>query len=100
MGHDAKPTKYQIQLEVAGAAIMPMSWNCRRDGRPTADNLTRYVKGWEASTLPGGVNDHLGIETVIRARVMLNDGSRTVKCSYERAPMTGVMFETITYHNV
>lgn len=101
MGHDAKPTKYQIQLDIPGCHIMPMSWNCKRDGRPNTDNLRKFVKGWEASTLPGGVNAHLGRTNIRSAKIVLNDGSLKIVTSYEAPGVhRGYMFEVITEYNV
>ena len=88
--------KYQIRLNTVGPALMPMSWNCRTTGRPTEANIRKFVKGWEDSTLPGGVNAHLGVDVVLSAKILLNDGSGTVVAEYKREPIGGAMFETVT----
>ena len=92
---DAKPTKYQIRIEVPGAHYMPMSWNCKRSGRPTEANLRKWVIGFEASTLPGGCNAHLGPEIVRKATVLLNDGSQTVVAEYSNPIKLGALSFTL-----
>lgn len=91
-------TKYQVRLKVSGYGFPPMSWNCKRDGRPTAANLQKFVESFEASTREGGVNAHLGATKVTRAAIMLNDGSRKLVAEYEapRAPL--FMFVTTDHH--
>lgn len=49
--------------------MTPCAWR-RPDGRPTAANLERHVRGFEESTLPGGVNAHCGITRVGSARLV------------------------------
>jgi hypothetical protein len=83
-------TKYQVRLKVSGYGFPPMSWNCKRDGRPTAANLKKFVESFEASTRKGGANAHLGATTVSRAAICLNDGSRKVVVSYT-APLFTVI---------
>lgn len=67
----------------------PAAWNVRRDGAANADNLRRYVQGMEASTLPGGVNEHLGVTRVLAAQ-LVRQGTDTVVATY--APP---MFEAV-----
>ena len=52
MSSQPAPTKYQVKIVVPGYVYSPMSWNCRRDGRPSADNLAKFVKSFEDSTRP------------------------------------------------
>jgi hypothetical protein len=68
MGRTITPT-YAVHLFVPGTSITPAAWDVRRNGRPTDANLTRYVRAFEQSTLPGGPNAHLGPMRVLRARV-------------------------------
>jgi hypothetical protein len=75
-----------------------MSWNCRRDGRPTAANLQKFVESFEASTRPGGVNAHLGATTVTKAMIMLNDGSRKLVAEYEAPKAPLFMLITTDHH--
>jgi hypothetical protein len=94
-------TKYQIRIEVkSGPGHMPMSWNCKRDGRPTEANLRRWVESYEASTRPGGVNAHLGPETITRARILLNDGSGKLVAEYKPEIIGGALFQTVTEYNI
>jgi hypothetical protein len=63
-------SKYVVHIVEAGLAQgLPISWNCKRDGRPTDANLAKYVEAYEASTRRGGMNEHLGATTVMNARI-------------------------------
>ena len=79
-------TKYQVRISVPGYSYPPMSWNCRRDGRPTDANLREYVLNFEASTQPDGVNAHLGVTVVRLHSLLVNDCQGTVVSRYY-APM-------------
>ena len=83
MSNQPAPTKYQVKIVVPGYFYPPASWNCRRDGRPTAANLAKFVESFEASTQPGQCNAHLGVTKVLSASVKLNDGSAKVVARYE-----------------
>lgn len=90
-------TKYQVTLTVPGRHYSPVSWNCKRDGKPTTVSLGKYVESFEASTRPGGVNAHLGVEVVSSAQIRLNDGSRKIVTEYTRETASGpAMFTLIT----
>ena len=91
-------TKYQVRIKVDRYGFPPMSWNCRRDGRPTAGNLRKFVESFEASTRPGGVNAHLGSTTVTKAMIMLNDGSRKLVAEYEAPKAPLFMLVTTDHH--
>jgi len=43
---------YQMKLQSS-------PWDCKRDGRPTADNAEKYRREMNQSFLPGGVNYHI-----------------------------------------
>jgi hypothetical protein len=106
MSNRDRTTKYQIQLDIPGCQILPMSWNCKRDGRPNTANIRKFVRSWEDSTRPGGVNSHLGRTNIRAATILLNDGSLTRVVTYEapgvhKAPGGSVyMFEVISEYNV
>jgi hypothetical protein len=59
----------------------PTAWNVRRDGAPTDANLRSYVHGLEASTLQGGVNEHLGVTRVLAAQ-LVHQGTGAVVATY------------------
>jgi hypothetical protein len=61
----------------------PQSWNSKQAGRPTLKNLEAFVKGYEASTQPGGCNEQLGVTTILSARIVRNDGSHTEIVRYD-----------------
>lgn len=60
----------------------PAAWPSKHLGRPTVANLARYVADFEASTLPGGVNAHLGPTRVVAARILTNRGERREVATY------------------
>lgn len=57
MGRTVTP-KYRVELEQDGFRVDPMCWNSRTDGRANAENLARFVEGFNAS-YRNGVNAHL-----------------------------------------
>jgi hypothetical protein len=54
----------------------PMEWRTKSAtnrpgyGKPTAENLKAFVERFEASTKPGGCNDHLGLSIVTSAKIV------------------------------
>jgi hypothetical protein len=96
MGTSRTPT-YIVEMtakdSVTGAlyAYIPApEWYARKRGARVADGqprdcaaLAAYVRRFEASTLPGAVNAHLGAQTVVSARVV-RQADREV-CSTYRA---------------
>ena len=60
MGKSITP-KYRVEIRTNSAkwGITPMAWNGAQDGRANAANLAKYVAGFNASTVAGGVNGHL-----------------------------------------
>ena len=87
---------YVVELTIPGTRNTPSAWNCKNDGRPTEANLANYVQTYERSTRPGGVNDHLGPETVTSARIRRNTCYGDVVARYvapkpEPAPMFSVI---------
>jgi hypothetical protein len=67
-------------------SLTDTGWNVRESGRPTDENLERYVREFEDSTLPGGVNEHLGVTRVGSATIYLNDGSGISEAVASYAP--------------
>ena len=86
MGRTITP-KYAVQFSSVfsnGKLVgwTPMAWNSKQAGRPTVENLAKFVKGYEDSTLPGAINAHLGVTTIGYAAVVFNDGSRVIVSEY------------------
>lgn len=75
---------YAVEFVVDRGYWTPMGWNSRQAGRPTAANLAKFVRGYEASTQTGGVNSHIGPTRILRATILRNDGSREVVASYQQ----------------
>lgn len=81
---------YRIEFRVAGAHWTPSAWNGKRDGRPTDAKLADHVAALEASTRPGGVNEHLGETVVFSARVVRQSNDEVV------ASYAGPMFVALS----
>jgi hypothetical protein len=94
MGRSTTPT-YVVRIIVPGFFYTPSPWRVRSqgqipgDGQPTDDNLSAYVRGFEASCEPGGANAHLGPQKVTKARIVRQATGETV-ATYT-APMFGVI---------
>ena len=71
MGKPITP-KYRVESTGWGS----YGWQARRRGqlagwgKPTDSNLARHVRELEASTEPGGVNEHLGVTRIARAEII------------------------------
>jgi hypothetical protein len=67
---------YTIKITTSDGAIStPSEWRlrsvrgCPADGKPTVENISRWVERYEASLRAGGTNAHLGIHSVVTAVV-------------------------------
>lgn len=74
MGRSITPT-FRIEFREVTAAGRPVhwtsaGWDTKHAGRPSAETLAAHVRGMEASTEPGGVNEHLGATTIGYARIV------------------------------
>ena len=54
-------------------AHTPMAWK-KEYGRPTTDNIDKWVTAYEDSCKPGGCNDHLGHDPVVSCEIRYNPG--------------------------
>lgn len=85
---DTTPT-YVVRIFDGRYGYTPSAWRVtsktqvRADGRPTADNLKRYVESFEASTRPGGANAHLGETKILRATITRNFPGAQPVATYE-----------------
>lgn len=88
MGRSTTPT-FRIDLTVRHAknevavAWTSQSWSVAFAGRPTAENLQRWVGRTEGSTSPGGCNEHLGV-TIIKTAVVTRQKDSVVVATFER----------------
>lgn len=57
MGRSITP-KYKIVLD-DGSALLDMCWNSKQYGKPTNENLEKWVLAYGASLNPNGVNSHV-----------------------------------------
>jgi len=81
--------KYTVQIVVPGTHNTASEWRPRSrlngnvpgHGAPTAENLAKYVRGFEESTLAGGCNAHVGATKVASARIV-NQETKQVLATY------------------
>ncbi len=75
MGRSRKVT-YGVHYVVDRAMWTPGEWratskvNAPGYGRPTDENLKKHCMFVEASSLPGGCNDHLGVTKILSAYIV------------------------------
>ena len=62
MSRRSRTPKYVVAFTLANRSrgITPLEWNCRRDGKPTRENLAKFTDGYQRSFQPGGCNEHCG----------------------------------------
>lgn len=85
MGRSVTP-KYVLKIEtylsrIGRVSSTPCAWR-KEYGRPTPENIDKYVTKFEESCKPGGCNAHLGIDPVISAEIRYNPGA--VVASWDR----------------
>jgi hypothetical protein len=97
MGRSTTP-KYALVVDCTGVHCTRMAWHVKPPvgcsvgyGKPTAENLAKYIETFRKSLHPGGANEHLmkayGSKALPNAaRIILNDGSGTVVAEW-KAPM-------------
>ena len=92
MGRSFTP-KYAVEMEGCTSATWRVGpeYQIPGNGKPTAANLAKYVEAYIGSLKTGGVNVHiskaLGYMPIPNwARIVLNDGSRTVIAEW-KAPL-------------
>ena len=93
MGRSTTPT-FRIEgtaTRISDGRRFPVhqAWLTKYAGRPTDETLAAHVKVAEASTAPGGVNEHLGAERIGFARVVRQATGEVV------ATYTAPVFEVV-----
>ena len=79
-----------VVIDQPGRAWTPSEWRTRRqgqipaDGKPTTENLQKHCLHYEASTQPGGCNQHLGPTKILSARIV-DQNDMSVVAEYRRA---------------
>jgi len=63
----------------------PCEWKVKQSGKPTQDNITKWVKDFEDSLRPNGINDHLGIFSITQAWVV-DQRNNEIVCRWKRPP--------------
>lgn len=90
MGKTYTP-KYRIEFlqTNCGGGNTPMCWDIK-NGRPTNDNLEKYLDAYSKSCEMGGVNDHIsaaiGFIPVVLKAVIINQRNEEIVASYQ-APL-------------
>jgi hypothetical protein len=70
--------KYIVKITDGRYGYSSIAWvatsrtQIRADGKPTVENLRRWVASFEAATQPGGCNAHLGATKLTSARIVNN----------------------------
>lgn len=88
----SRAIKYTVQLNLSGSGgkaytCTPSEWRSRArgktpgHGKPTAENLAKYIAAFEESTHGEGCNAHLGVQKVTTASILDQD-TRTVVATY------------------
>lgn len=96
MGRSTTPT-FRIEFAKVVAdgksvSYTSQGWNSKYSGRPTDASLAEFVDGSEKSTMPGGVNEHLGATTIGYAKVVRQSNDETV-AEYGEAPKPMSIFD-------
>ncbi len=66
---------YTVEVATDNGHWTPCEWRVRSrgripaDGQPSTANLKAWALGYEASTQPGGVNDHIGPTKILAAQI-------------------------------
>lgn len=83
MGRVVK-VQYRLEIKcISGNRYTPSAWRVRGqfgnhgDGKPTAENIDKWVTAFEQSMIDG-VNKHLGIDQVVEAKIVHQTSSETV----------------------
>jgi hypothetical protein len=88
MGRTSTPT-YRVEIcgfslnLPRGIGIGPTFWT-REMGRPTAENLEKILRHYQASTLPGGANAHLGPQPLPAHAVIVRQSDATTVAEFKR----------------
>lgn len=76
MGHTRTP-KYRLEMTTTYPGYFtPQAWEVRArygvpgNGTPTTDNIDKWVTAFEDSLRPGKPNAHLGIFSVVTAKII------------------------------
>jgi hypothetical protein len=92
MGKSITPT-FRVEMKLLGSAPVVCSWPTKHVGRPSDTTLAQYVRDFENSTMPGGVNEHLGAEFVDSAVVIRQATGEVVATYTQEWEPTGVIQE-------
>lgn len=65
------------------------AWPTKYAGRPSDENLAKFVKVHEDSTAPGGINAHLGQEQIRSAKV-IRQSNDVVVAEFDRPAFVAV----------
>lgn len=79
------PYRIEIKCSDSRYSFTPMAWRVRSnnagiraDGKPTVANLDKWVTAYEDSLRPGGCNAHLGIHSVVSAKIIRQSDNEVV----------------------
>lgn len=82
MGRTVK-SKYRVEFDTLSGHMTPSCWRTKIHGRATADNLAKYAEHLNASFLPGGVNEHVGVDGTILFAYLIRQSDGEVIARWE-----------------
>lgn len=56
----SRAIRFEVRMRVARGHVTPMEYPTKHVGRANDENLATFVKDYNVSLHPGGVNAHLG----------------------------------------
>ena len=82
MGYSIAPTfRSEMDVVILATGARETWTHGRWDGRATTSRVDQSVEAFEASTLPGGCNEHLGVILVRQMRVIRQSTGAVVATS-------------------
>lgn len=72
----------------------PFEWRVKDSGKPTESNLDEWVRVFENSCLPGGCNQHLGVDPVLSAKI-IDQRKGSLLCTWNRSSRKEPLFQVI-----
>lgn len=52
--------KYVVDVQIKMGIATPAAWEIKEYGKPTVNNLKKYIEAYNQSLMAGGANQHIG----------------------------------------
>lgn len=85
---------YIVKITWSNGLTESGEYSVKQSGKPTADNLSKYIDVLVASMKPGGCNEHLGLKIIPSNAVLIKQG-KTPRLNVELATWKAPMFWVI-----